>query len=137
MDFFFVPHPFYGSTVQEYLKSTCMAMLGVVQCLLPFYCDMKILKLVIENPLSILSLQSNIILINLLTNLISLHNFGFNRRSNFLLSVRVLKVGSKDENFPNKQLRLTRKALHLFKKCSSSSIFVSTGPFISEQYLQV
>ena len=62
---------------------------------------MKILKLVIENPLSILSLQSNIIFINLLFNLIYLNDFGFNRRSNFWLSVRVLKVGPKDENFPN------------------------------------
>ena len=34
--FFFVFfHPLYGSTVQEYLKSTFMAMPGVVQCLFP------------------------------------------------------------------------------------------------------
>ena len=82
------------------LKSTCMAILGVVQCCFPYYTAKYIPRLVIENPWSIFSLQSNIIFMNLLVNLVSCGVLGLRILMNFWFSVRFLKVGSMEENFP-------------------------------------
>ena len=85
----------------------------------------------IKNPWFIFSLQSNIIFMNLLVNLVSWVVLGLSSLLFFWFLVIYLKFGSIDQNFPKRQLRLARKALHLFRKWSSSSIFISLG-----QYLQ-
>ena len=81
--------------------------------------------------MSIFSLQSNIMLINLFTIFVSWAVLGFNSRLNFSFSVSVSNVGSKAVNFLNRQLRLVRNVLHLLRKWNSSSI-LDDG-----QYLQI